>query len=325
MYSLNCTDYSTSAECNEHKQSDKGNCRWTTKKVPPCWKARAYNKKVQKQSTSNSSPKGKQKQSPKKTSPKIVSSSKVPKSLLLKKLSLQKHSPQKQSKKPLVQKQILVVCHGRKHQMIYNLDYKNAFFVEPDKKNQPDLVGEFPSKEFQNTVKNHKFKQALFVTCPVCIMINLPAFEGYVEGKAEQLKPDFWIQLNKYLQIEGLVYILGPVCSRLHQNIIWSNFEKALKDQLPLYGFKYDRCGETPYTKTARNTGLILHKTRELGHKQSRKIQMQFYRPLYPLPALPEKHLQKSPKNKSPIQRSPKNKSPIQSPVCIIPQNIKVN
>jgi hypothetical protein len=163
------------------------------------------------------------------------------------------HIPSKEEK--LQEKyQTLVLCHGREHIRVANLDYDTTLFVDPTPESGSDLQDVFPSEKFNNLYGDLKFKSVLLINCPYPIL-----FENN-----KTLNPDFWKRLNKSLIKEGNVYIGWP-CNRSNVPPHFKNIIKIMKDGVHNYGFQWDGCLQLPIFKAVKGNdyGYILTKTKE--------------------------------------------------------------
>ena len=147
--------------------------------------------------------------------------------------------------------QTLVICHGRKHARIMNLDYDTALFVDPSPESGSDLQSAFPSEKFNNLYGTLKFKNAILVRCYRSVLIS----------DDDVLIPKFWIRLNKSLVNGGNVYIDSD-CKKLSES---DEMDDILQESQQ-YGFKYKGCDQLPYYNFTAN-GYILTKTREYSPK----------------------------------------------------------
>ncbi len=170
-------------------------------------------------------------------------------------------------KKPSTKYKTLVICHGRKHARVANLDYDTSLFVDPSPGSGSDLEASFLSEEFNNLYGNLKFENSLLIRCPYFILIK--------DNKT--LIPEFWIRLNKSLVEGGNVYIdwtcdskKGPP-SPLHLvGVRISPFLiKIISVGIHQYGFQWKGCNRLPIFKGTKESGYgyVLTKTREYSPK----------------------------------------------------------
>ncbi len=157
----------------------------------------------------------------------------------------------KMTEKPHPIYQTLVICHGRKHLRIRNLDYDTTLFVDPSSKSGSDLQAAFPSNEFDNLYGTLKFKTAILVRCYRSVFIS----------DDDVLIPKFWLRLNKSLVNGGNVYIDSD-CKKLSKS---DEMDDILRESQQ-YGFKYKGCDQLPYYDFTAN-GYILTKTKEYSSK----------------------------------------------------------
>jgi len=134
--------------------------------------------------------------------------------------------------------QTLVLCHGKKHRKIKGLKGR-AVYVDPSKKVEADVQDIFPSESFTKKYGHVIFNDALLMGCPFNVMVY--SRENFT------LKPDFWVNLNKSIKKKGKVYIYWA-CDILRNNPVKLTIE-SIKNNVSLYGFKYDKCTKSPYIR----------------------------------------------------------------------------